>query len=66
MAGVEDCGQSYTGLQWLDHDSVHLVIDNMSDLAEINWVDDLVISVFFISIKILSLTAVTYEESARS
>jgi hypothetical protein len=66
MAGIEDSGQSNTGLQWLDHDSVHLVIDNMSNLAEINWVDDLVITVLFISIEILSLTAVTCEESASS
>jgi hypothetical protein len=43
---------------------VHLIIDNMSDLAEIDGVDDLVVSVFFISVKILGLTTMALAESA--
>ena len=39
---------------------MHLVIDNMSDLAEIYRVDDLIVSVIFIPIEILGLAAVAY------
>jgi hypothetical protein len=41
------------------HDSVHLVIGDVTDLAEVDRVDDLVESVLLVSIKVLSLTAMT-------
>jgi hypothetical protein len=64
MARIEDRGQTHTRLQWLYHDSVHFVIDNVSDLTEIDWVDDLIVSVLLVSIEILSLTTMTYETLA--
>jgi hypothetical protein len=60
MARVKDCGQSHTRLQRLYQDSVHLIVDNVSDLAEINWVDAVVVLVFLVSIEILSLTTVPW------
>jgi hypothetical protein len=39
---------------------VHLVINDVPNLAEIDWVDDLIISILFISIEIFCLTAVAY------
>jgi hypothetical protein len=38
---------------------MHLIIDNMSDLSEIDRVDDLVITILLISIEIFGLTTVT-------
>jgi hypothetical protein len=38
---------------------MHFVIDNVSCLSEINGIDDLVVSIFFIAIEVLSLTSVT-------
>lgn len=32
----------------------------MPDLSEVNWVDDFVITVFFVAVEILSLPAVTF------
>jgi hypothetical protein len=43
---------------------VHLIIDNMADLAEIDRVDDLVVSVLFVAVEILSLTTVPFKGSA--
>lgn len=37
---------------------MHLVIHDVPDLPKVDWVDDLIVSVFFITIQILSLTAV--------
>jgi hypothetical protein len=59
MAGIEDCSQSHTRLQWHYHDSVHLVVHNMSNLSEIDRIDNLVVAIFFVTIKILGLAAVT-------
>jgi hypothetical protein len=60
MARIKDRGQAHTSLQRLYQDSVHLIIDNVSNLAEINWVDGLVVPVLLVSIKILSLTTVPW------
>ena len=45
---------------------MHLIVDNMSDLAEIYRVDDLIVSVLFVAIEILGLTTVAYAKSAMS
>jgi len=36
---------------------VHLVVGNVSNLTEIDWVDDLVEAVFFVAVEILGLPA---------
>lgn len=41
---------------------MHFVIDNVSDLAEIDGIDDLIVAVLFVVIEILSLTAVAWEK----
>jgi hypothetical protein len=64
VAGVEDRSEPHAGFQWLDHDPVHLVVDNMSDIAEIDRVDDLVVPVLLVAIEILGLAAVAYVKSA--
>lgn len=43
---------------------MHLIVDNMPHLSKVNWVDDLVIPIFFIAVKILSLPAVACSKSA--
>jgi len=58
MARIEDGRQPHTRLQWLNHNSVHLVVDNVADLSKINRVDDFIIPVLFIAIKIFCLTSV--------
>lgn len=60
MARVEDRSQSYTRWQWHNHYSVHLVIHDVSDLAKIDWVNNLVISIFLVAIQILGLTTMTW------
>jgi hypothetical protein len=43
---------------------VHLVIDDMPDLAEIHGIDDLVVPILFVPIEIFRLTAMPCVESA--
>jgi hypothetical protein len=62
MTRIEDGGESHTGLEGLDHDTVHLVVDNVAGGAEINWVDDLVVTVIFIAVEIFGLAAVSCSE----
>lgn len=44
---------------------MHLVVNNVTCLAEINRVDDFVVAVFFVTVEILSLATVTYRSLAR-
>jgi hypothetical protein len=44
---------------------VHLVVDNVADLSKINRVDDFIIPVLFIAVKIFCLTSVACVLSAR-
>jgi hypothetical protein len=37
---------------------VHLIIDNVSSLPEVHGVDNLIVSILFITVKILGLTTV--------
>jgi len=64
MAGIEDGSQPHARLQRLDHNSVHLVVDNVTDLSEIDRVDDFVIPILLIAIEIFSLTSMTCAPSA--
>ena len=59
MARVEDSGQTHTRNEILDHDEVHLIVDNVTCLAEIDRVDDLVIAVFLVTVEVFCLTTVT-------
>jgi hypothetical protein len=45
---------------------VHLVVDDMPDLAEIYRVDDFVVTVLFVPIKIFGLPTMAYVESVLS
>jgi hypothetical protein len=38
---------------------MHLIVGNMANLAEVDWVDDLIEPIFLVSIEVLGLTAVT-------
>lgn len=44
---------------------MHLVVNNVTCLAEINRVDDFVVAVFFVTVEILSLATVAYKSLAR-
>jgi hypothetical protein len=50
VAGIEDGGQSHTRLEGRDHDAVHLIVDNVASGAEINGIDDFVITVIFVAV----------------
>jgi hypothetical protein len=43
---------------------VHLVVDNVTDLSEIDRVDDFIIPILFIAIKIFGLTSMACIPSA--
>lgn len=58
MTRIEDGGQPYACLQGGDHDAVHLVICDVPMLSEINWVNDFVISIRLIAVKVLCLPTV--------
>lgn len=64
MARVEDRSEPHAWLQRRDHDSVHLVIDNVSDLAEIDRIDDLVVPVLLVPVEIFGLATVPCVMSA--
>jgi len=43
---------------------VHLIIDNVTNLSEVNRVDDFIIPIFLIAVKILGLASMTCIMSA--
>jgi hypothetical protein len=55
---IENGCEAHTALKRPYHNAVHLVVGNMSNLAEVNRVDNLIISVFLVAIEIFRLTAV--------
>jgi hypothetical protein len=57
MARVEDGCKPYSARERPYHDAVHFVVCNVSDLAEIDWVDNLIEAVFFVAVEILGLPA---------
>lgn len=60
MAGVEDGGQTDARDEGLDHDTVHLVVYDVAGRSKVYGIDDFIVAVFFIPIKIRSLTTVAY------
>lgn len=42
------------------HNTVHLVVSNMANLTEVDWVDNLIETVFLVAVKILGLASMTY------
>lgn len=59
VAGVEDGSEAHTWLQWLNHDTVHLVVYDVTCLAEINGVDHLIVAVLFVAVQIFGLSSVS-------
>ena len=59
MAGVEDCGQADTGLEGLDEDAVHVVVDDVTGNSEVDGVDDFVVAVVFVAVEIGGLSSMT-------
>lgn len=48
----------YVRVKLIIHYGVHVIINNVSGCPEIDWVDDLVVSVVLIAIEIFRLTTV--------
>lgn len=59
VAGVEDGGEADAGLEGGHHDAVHFVVDDVTDLAEVDGVDDLVVAVGFVAVEVFGLASVT-------
>jgi len=55
----KNCGEPDTRLERSDHYPVHFIVNNMTSCSEINGINDLVISILFISVEILGLPAVS-------
>ena len=58
VAGVEDGGQAHTWLEGLYHDAVHLIVNDVACYSEVDGVDDFVVAVVFVAVKIRCLPAV--------
>jgi hypothetical protein len=39
---------------------VHIIVDDMSGCSEINWVNNFIVSIIFVAVKVFRLTAVAY------
>ena len=59
MAGIENGSQANAGLKRRDQNSVHLVVNNVTGLSEINRVNDFIVAILFISVKVLGLSTMT-------
>lgn len=59
VAGIENGGQSDSGLERRNHDTVHLVINNVASSAEVHWVNYFIVAVVLVTVKVLCLTAVS-------
>lgn len=60
VARVEDARQAHTGLERCHTYRVDLVVDNVACLLEVDRVDDLIVAVVFVAVRVLCLTAVPY------
>ena len=60
MARIENGSQPNAWLKGLNHDAMHFIIHNVSSHSEIDWIDDFIVSVLFITIQIFGLSAMTY------
>jgi hypothetical protein len=63
VAGVEYGRESYTSRQGRNHDSVHLVVRDVPILPKIHGVDDLVVTIRLVSVKVFCLSTVTWNLS---
>jgi hypothetical protein len=59
VARVEDGCQADTGLKGTNHDAVHLVVGNVARLSEIDRVNDFIVTIVFVAVKILCLSTMT-------
>jgi hypothetical protein len=59
VARVEDGGQAHAGLQGGHHDAVHLVVDDVAHLPEVDGVDDFVVAVGLVAVEVFRLSAVS-------
>ena len=57
MAGIKDSGQAHAGLKALHHDPVHFVIHDVADHTKVDGINDFIIAVFFVTVKIGCLAA---------
>jgi hypothetical protein len=55
---VEDSCQPDAGLQWHDHDAVHLVVGDVAGLSEVDGVDDFVVTIGLVAVEVLRLPTV--------
>ena len=62
MTRIENGCETDTGLQRLDHTEVNLVVNNMASLLVVDRVDDFVVSIILVAVKVLGLTAVTCDK----
>lgn len=63
MAAVEDGGEADTRREGLDDYGVDLVVDDVALCLEVDWVDDLVVSVILVAVEVLGLTAMSCADS---
>jgi len=63
MARIEDCCETHTPVKRPHHDAMHLIVGNVANLAEVDWVNDLIESIFLVTIEILGLATMTCRES---
>lgn len=60
VARVKDSCKAHASLKRLDDAEVDLVVDDVSCLLMVDWVDDFVGAIVFIAVNVLGLTAVSW------
>lgn len=63
VTGIEYGRQPHATSQRLDHDSVHLVIGDMTVLSEVDGVNDLVVAVGLVAVEVFCLSTMAYKGS---
>jgi hypothetical protein len=64
VAAVEDGRQAHTGRQGLDHVMVDLIVNDVACCLKVERVNDLVMAVLLVAVKVLCLSAVACSLSA--
>jgi hypothetical protein len=59
VARVKDGCQAHTGRERLDNNPVNLVVNDVAILLVIDWVDNLIIAVLFVTVEVFRLASVT-------
>lgn len=65
MARVEDGREAHTGQQRPDDDVVDLVVDNVAVVGVVDRIDDLIVAVILVAVKILGLASVSWGRVSR-